>query len=135
VALVVIDTDVASMLFRQEPAGSLHNRLTGHELAVTFVTVGEAVYGARHKRWGAQRTAMLEQFYRRGFWLVPAHAQQMRAIARTWGGLRADGERQGFTVPVNDAWVAACCVTLRYPLATLNRKHFEPLAAFGLELL
>jgi hypothetical protein len=40
-----------------------------------------------------------------------AHAQQMWAIARTWGGLRADGERQGFTVPVNDAWVAACCVT------------------------
>jgi predicted nucleic acid-binding protein len=39
------------------------------------------------------------------------------------------------TVPANDAWVAACCVTFGYPLLTLDRKHFEPLAVFGLRLL
>ena len=134
-ALVVIDTDIASQLFRGELSESLLDRLAGHELAVTFVTVGEAVYGARHKRWGARRTAILEQFYRHGFWLVPARGQQMRAVARTWGGLRADAEQRGFTVPVNDAWIAACCLTFRHPLATLNRKHFEPLSIVGLELL
>ncbi|HEX6677026.1 MAG TPA: hypothetical protein VF486_18610 [Actinomycetes bacterium] len=46
-----------------------------------------------------------------------------------------DAERTGFRMPINDAWIAATCLALGYPLATLNRKHFEPLAAFGLDLL
>jgi predicted nucleic acid-binding protein len=46
-----------------------------------------------------------------------------------------DAERRGFTVPLNDAWVAARCMSFGYELATLNRKHFEPLRSFGLGLL
>jgi hypothetical protein len=48
---------------------------------ITFVTIAEAVYGSRSRRW-----------------------------------------------------VASCCITFGYPLLTLDRKHFEPLAVSGLRL-
>ena len=133
--LVVVDTDVASKLFREELPASWHDRLGTQELAVSFVTVGEAFYGAQRRRWGARQTARLERFYGYEFVVVPSRGHQVARMARTWGELRVDAERIGFTVPVNDAWIAATCLALGHPLATLNRKHFEPLAAFGLDLL
>jgi predicted nucleic acid-binding protein len=35
----------------------------------------------------------------------------------------------------NDLWIAACATANGLPLATLNRRHFEPLTIFGLTLL
>jgi predicted nucleic acid-binding protein len=135
VAFVVVDTDVASKLFKEQLPASWLDRLGKQDLAVSFVTIGEAVYGAQRKRWGARRTATLERFYGHEFTVVPSDGQQLPPMARTWGGLRVNAERIGFTVPINDAWIAATGVTMGYPLATLNRKHFEPLASFGLDLL
>jgi hypothetical protein len=64
----------------------------------------------------------------------PTRSQHLIPVARTCGALRADAEGRGITVPSNDAWVASCCITFGYPLLTLNRKHFEPLAVSGLRL-
>jgi toxin FitB len=135
VAIVIVDTDVASQMFREQLPASWLDRLGKQDLAVSFVTIGEAVYGARRRRWGARQTAMLERFYGHEFLVVPSDGQQLAPMARTWGELKVDAERIGFTVPINDAWIAATCVTLGYPLATLNRRHFEPLSSFGLDLL
>jgi predicted nucleic acid-binding protein len=135
VALVVVDTDIASKLFRDQLPASWVDRLGKQQLAVSFVTIGEAVYGAQRRRWGVRQIARLERFYGYEFVAVPSRGQQVPRMAKAWGGLRVNAERTGFTMPVNDAWIAATCLALGYPLATLNRKHFEPLAAFGLDLL
>jgi predicted nucleic acid-binding protein len=42
---------------------------------------------------------------------------------------------RGQVVPADDCWIAACCVVHALPLLSRNRKHFEPLEAYGLELL
>ncbi|MGH9185244.1 MAG: hypothetical protein ACRD0U_05440 [Acidimicrobiales bacterium] len=51
-AIVVLDTDAASVLHRRrlEPAYGRH--LVGKTLAITFVTVGELYKGMATRSWG-----------------------------------------------------------------------------------
>ena len=46
-------------------------------------------------------------------------------VARTWGALSAFAEKRGRRRPVNDTWIAACCIALGLPLATLNISDFQ----------
>ncbi|GAB2652105.1 hypothetical protein GCM10009743_30430 [Kribbella swartbergensis] len=57
-------------------------------------------------------------------------------MATMWGRLSAAGVERGRPRPVNDMWIAACCLTYDLPLATLNLKDFEDFRAFhGLRIL
>lgn len=53
-----------------------------------------------------------------------------------WGEIQAAARLRGRPRPVNDAWVAACCLDRDLPLATLNTKDDVDFAEHeGLELL
>jgi predicted nucleic acid-binding protein len=55
---------------------------------------------------------------------------------RYLGELSAAAIQRGRTRPVNDTWVAACCLAYQLPLATLNLKDFKDFAEHhGLRLL
>ena len=41
------------------------------------------------------------------------------------GQLSVTSEQRGRSRPINDTWIAACCVVAGLPLATLNIKDFE----------
>jgi len=45
-----------------------------------------------------------------------------------WGELSAAATQRGRARPVNDTWVAACCLAYDLPLATLNIKDFADFA-------
>ena len=45
-------------------------------------------------------------------------------VAAVWGRLSAAAVQRGRPRPVNDMWVAACCLTHDAPLATLNLKDY-----------
>ena len=45
-----------------------------------------------------------------------------KSVAMIWGDLPATATRPGRTRPVNDTWVAACCLAYGLPLATMNVK-------------
>jgi predicted nucleic acid-binding protein len=51
-----------------------------------------------------------------------------RAVAVTWGRLQDRAQLRGRPRPVNDWWIAACCIVHGLPLATLNDKDFEDFA-------
>jgi predicted nucleic acid-binding protein len=54
------------------------------------------------------------------------------ALPRQWGG----AQRRGRPRPVNDTWIAACCIEGGLPLLTLNRRDFADFAEHdGLVLL
>jgi predicted nucleic acid-binding protein len=55
-----------------------------------------------------------------------------RAVARRWGELTGAALRAGKPLPANDAWIAACCLTHRTPLATLNTRHFAGIESLQL---
>jgi predicted nucleic acid-binding protein len=50
------------------------------------------------------------------------------AVAAIWGRLSAETALRGRPRPVNDMWIAACCLTYEVPLATLNLKDYEDFA-------
>ncbi|XVV11232.1 type II toxin-antitoxin system VapC family toxin [Actinoplanes sp. CA-131856] len=80
----------------------------------------ELVKWAEVRDWGAGTRRKL------GSWLsaIPMLPGD-EDVADTFGYLAAASMRRGRPRPMNDAWVAACCLTHRLPLATLNVKDFE----------
>jgi predicted nucleic acid-binding protein len=116
---VVLDTDVASQAFRRRLPGTLAARLAGKVPCVTFVTIAEMTMWAELRRWGPRNREAL------GDWLAGlVRLPYDEEVARTWGRISARAVQRGRTRPVNDTWIAACCLTRRLPLATLNVKDF-----------
>jgi predicted nucleic acid-binding protein len=120
VDLAVLDTDVASLLHRGTLAGPLAARLIGREPPITFVTFGELAKWGEIRNWGQRRREELTSWLSR-IAVLPGD----EAVAATWGRLSAAAIRRGRPRPVNDMWVAACCLTHGIPLATLNLKDYE----------
>ena len=130
-SLVVLDTDVASFSFRQRLPGTLSARLVGQTRCVTFVTVGEPTKWTHLRSWGPQRLADLASWMRH-LTVLP----HRRAVTVTWGQPQARAQPRGRLRPVNDSWIAACCIVHGLPLATLNDKDFADFAEHeGLSLL
>jgi len=128
---IVVDTDVASAILTRTVPGRFRRRLTGSSPAVTFVTVGELAKGASLKQWGWRRRSALAAWQRHTM-ILPYRED----VAATWGQLQARAQQRGRPRPVNDTWIAACCLVEGLPLATLNVKDFEDFARYeGLRLL
>ena len=128
---VVLDTDVASTLLKERLPDPLAPRLSGRPLAITFVTVGELTQWTFIRHWGTQRRAGLDRFFTRVV-VLPYSPR----VATIWGEIQAHAQLRGRPRPVNDSWVAACCLARELPLATLNIKDYVDFAEHeGLELI
>ena len=106
-------------------------RLAGQLWCLSFVTVGEMTQWADIRSWSPGNQAALDS------WLSDrVFLEGSPEVARTWGRLSADGRRRGRSHPINDTWIAACCLTEGLPLATFNTKDFADFADnHGLRLL
>ena len=120
---VVLDTDVASRAFKGLVAAPLAARFVGRQPVVTFVTVGELAQWVSLRNWGSRSRTSLED------WLSnkPVIAGS-KTVARLWGDLSAAATKRGRPRPVNDTWIAACCLAYDLPLATMNLKDFADFA-------
>jgi len=128
---VVLDTDVSSGLIKQKLPSELVRALVGHELAVTFVTVGELTKWVYLRELGQRRRTEIEAWIARRP-RIPAAAD----VARKWGEIVAYAEKRGRPQPVNDSWIAACCLAYDLPLATLNVADFKDYVEYeGLRLI
>jgi toxin FitB len=45
-------------------------------------------------------------------------------VAERWGQIQAAAQLRGRPRPVNDSWVAACCLVRDLPLITFNTKDY-----------
>lgn len=108
---VVLDTDVASRSFKNRLPAALAARLLGAQPLVSFVTVGELTQWTRLRHRGPRNRAMLDA------WLADKPViSGGKSIATIWGELSADAVQRGRSRPVNDTWVAACCLAYHLPL-------------------
>jgi predicted nucleic acid-binding protein len=131
VSVVVLDTDVASALFRRRLPEPLSRQLAGQVAAVTFVTVGELTKWTVIRRWGPTSVARLRSLLD-GLLVLPYDTR----VAARWGELQAYAQLRGRPRPVNDTWIAACCLVRELPLATFNTKDYLDLSEHeGLALL
>jgi predicted nucleic acid-binding protein len=128
---VVVDTDVASTILKGQLPDALARKLADQRLAITFVTVGELTQWTYLHRWGPQRRAGLQAFFASVVFLPCSfHA------ATIWGEIQAHARLRGRPRPINDSWIAACCIARDLPLATLNIKDYADFAEHeGLELV
>jgi len=130
VAAIVLDTDVASGLIKKNLPLSLDAKLIGHELLTTFISAGEL------ERWTVQRDLGTRRKAQINRWISGPLLTGGRDVARKWGEIVAYADKRGRPRPVNDSWIAACCLTYELPLATLNLGHFDDFAEFeGLRLI
>jgi predicted nucleic acid-binding protein len=114
----VLDTDVASGSFRGRLPPRLAARLVGRQPILTFVTV-ELAQWTKLRHWGPRNIAVLED------WLADKPViPGSRAIAALWGDLSAAAIQRGRSRPVNDTWIAACCLAF---LAAQARQVFGSL--------
>lgn len=122
-SFIVLDTDVASTILRGRLADPLRSRLAGHSLCITFVTLGELAKWTVLRDWGPRRLAGFES-WRHQVVLLPFD----EAVAVRWGEIQANAQLRGRPRPVNDSWIAACCLPHDLPLATFNTKDFAGFA-------
>ena len=94
--------------------------VTGKMVAVSFVTVGELLYGANKRKWGTKKIGDLEKRLRAAV-IVPYD----RLLCDTYGRLKALTREAGRPVADNDMWIAASAVRHNIPLVSNNRQHFE----------
>ena len=130
-ARIVLDTDVVSLYRAGRLPGEFASLVATNENIIAFATAAELWKGALDRRWGGARRGGLD------LWLtttpvVPAGL----AVARIWASISARAQRRGRPRPLDDTWIAACCIAGALPLLTLNRRDFADFAQHdGLVLL
>ncbi len=118
---IVLDTDVASFLFKQDTRGERYRpHLVGRTPCLSFQTVAELYQWAETHNWGEKRRANLAQWPRK-FVILPYD----NGIAQAWARVRAECQRQGRPITAQDSWIAACAVRHNCPLLTHNAADFS----------
>jgi predicted nucleic acid-binding protein len=123
-ARLVVDTDVASFIFKWNPefAPRFANILRGAKLVISFMTLAEIRSGALRSSWGQRRLDVLEA-YLSEFKLL--HTDN--GLCSAWAAVRDESRRKGRPIGTADAWIAATALYLGVPLVTNNPKDYRHL--------
>jgi predicted nucleic acid-binding protein len=134
--IYLIDTNVLSQTRKPKPVPEVARwlrRRAVSELRLSAVTVHELRYGVEVADPGARRKSLelwLEQF------VLPGLAGQILPVdvevADYCGKLVARCKKENYRPEFADALIAATAKVHGIPVATLNRKDFEPL---GVEIV
>jgi predicted nucleic acid-binding protein len=119
---VLLDTDVYSYLNRPKDTRAQIYRphVEGKLVALSFITIGEILFGAVKDRWGAYRLKELRSRLR-SVAIVPYDF----VVCETYANLKEQLRTVGRCVADNDLWIAACAVRHSIPLVSDNRAHFD----------
>ena len=123
-ARLVVDTDVASFVFKWHPdyAPRYVAILRGFELLISFMTVAEMRQGALNANWGPRKRGVLES-YLADFSVLHSDS----SLCTMWAAVRNESERKGRRMGSADAWIAATALVLSAPLVTNNPKDYRHL--------
>ena len=123
-ARLVVDTDVASFVFKWHPdfAPRYVGIIRGSELVVSFMTLAEMRQGAMDANWGPRKCDLLEA-YLADFAVL--HSDDM--LCSIWAAVRNESVRKGRQISSADAWIAATALILSVPFVTNNPKDYRHL--------
>ena len=130
-AHIVLDTDVVSLYRTGRLPGDFARQVAANDISIAFATAGELWKWALARRWGGARRGGLD------LWLADSRVIPAGMVtAKIWGEITTAAQRRGRPRPLNDTWIAACCIEGGLPLLTLNRRDFADFAEHdGLMLL
>jgi predicted nucleic acid-binding protein len=116
----VVDTDVVSFLFKNDPRAHPYLALLrDRELLVSFMTEAELEQWVLLAKWGADRTWGFLAFMNR-FASVPSSRDLILQWAAVMVAARANGRR----IEAADAWIAATALLYAASLVTHNSKDY-----------
>lgn len=123
---LLVDANVLSEATKPQPDARIVDWMIAHEseLVVDPVILGELRFGILLLKRGARRTR-LERWFDAGatrLLCLPWDA----AVGLRWAELLADLRTRGRAMPIKDSMTAATALFHDIPIATLNRKDFEP---------
>ncbi|MSP59724.1 MAG: type II toxin-antitoxin system VapC family toxin [Myxococcales bacterium] len=126
----LLDTDAVSEPARRRPSARFLKKVAAHssELAISSVTVGEIVFGARRVAGGERYLDYLRDAVLPHMPVLPIDL----AVASRYGEVRATLEAAGKPLPDLDLLIAATALAHGLELVTGNHRHFRRVA--GLEL-
>jgi len=129
---VVLDTDVASFLFKNSPHCRPYRKVTnGTRLALAFASVAELFKWSLKRDWSIKKIRKLEDALH-AYTILP-YDQDM---AWSWARVVCACDDAGRPISPSDAWIAASALRHDIHLVTHNVTHFEAAESLcGLKLL
>jgi tRNA(fMet)-specific endonuclease VapC len=123
-ARLVVDTDVASFVFKWHPAFAPQYIaiMRGSELVVSFMTLAEMRQGALDANWGMRKRDVLETYLAD---FSALHSDTL--LCSTWAAVHNESAHAGHSMGSADAWIAATALVLSVPLVTNNPKDYRHL--------
>ena len=93
----------------------------GENLLMPAIVVGELHYGfLKGKKQQANERKLLQIIRRLQIEVIPVNGD----VARKYAGIFLSLEKKGARIPINDVWIAACCMEVGGTLLTRDR-HFK----------
>ena len=104
-----------------DPRGQPYLRhVEGRITALSFITVGELLFGALWRGWGERRITKLQKGLEAAFILPIDHETSL-----TYANLKDQLRRRGEILADNDLWIAALALRHSVPLVSNNLTHLE----------
>ena len=118
---VVVDTDVASFLFKNNSRALLYKPLLNERtLVLSFMSLAELERWELERQWGAAKTERFQSFLNQ-FVIFPFH----RTLCRAWAEVTHHRRTLGRSISHADAWIAATALHHGLRLVTHNAKDFR----------
>jgi predicted nucleic acid-binding protein len=130
--VVIVDTDVASFIFKGDTRSALydpHIDVTNTLPAISFMTRAELEQWAVLRNWGQTKRDELRAFIEDGFVTVDSN----EALCTMWAEVRGQALRAGRHIETADAWIAATALLYNAELVTHNAGDFDFLS--GLRII
>ncbi len=125
---LVVDTDVASYVFKWHPSfaprllkESIVEIIRGGALVLSFMSVAEMRQGALDASWGPRKLDLLEAY------LADFAVHSDDQLCSVWAEIRNESIRKGRQISSADAWIAATALLLSALLVTNNPKDYRHL--------
>ena len=115
---IIVDTNVVSYLYRNNPIGRPYlARMDAHRAVISFQTYEELIFGALNANWGQRRRDRLLRYLDTEYVMIEA----LQDLVKVCASLRAQSRRIGRELSAADAWIAATAVLLNCPLLSHDR--------------
>lgn len=115
---VVVDTNVVSYIYRNDPIASQYiQRMRNHRAVISFQTYEELLFGVLIANWGQRRRDQLFSYIEATYEIVGYDLELVNICAR----VRANSRGMGRELSVADAWIAATAIWLDCPLLAHDR--------------
>jgi tRNA(fMet)-specific endonuclease VapC len=126
---IVLDTNIISYQFKEDSRFDRYQAyLFDKHWCVSFQTRAEIERWIVARSWGTSKQTEFFEFYAQ-FIEIP-HSLE---LSKQWARAMHQTSTNGYSMPPDDAWIAATALELGIPLVTHNKKDF--LGLDGLEII